>query len=151
MSTPLGNETSLLRWDGEQSLDWASMGECLQGSSSRNELRLAPPYLAELAPPPHYLAELRTFRAPSFAHTPAAVLHASAGLQCCSHQVQCSWHHELQQPRHLELSTNIRDVSQCLENAPTRAFLLKVSTGAFKIENLLRPCLTGVKQYRPSL
>ena len=36
----------------------------------------------------------------------------------------------------LELSTNFREVLQCLEKAPSRAFsLLKVLTSAFRIKN----------------
>ena len=39
----------------------------------------------------------------------------------------------------VELSTNLREVSQCPEKAPTRAFsLLKASICAFTVKNLLR-------------
>ena len=39
----------------------------------------------------------------------------------------------------IELPTNIREVSQCLEKAPTRALsLLKLPNSAFIIKNVLR-------------
>ena len=88
---------------------------------------LGPGCLGVRVPPPHH--------------------HGQLLVQAEPQRVHAAQHSE--QPRHaaqagnsrVELSTNLREVLQCPEKAPTRAFflcLLPTSTGTFTIKNILR-------------